>query len=159
MNPYISIIVSSRNDNHGGDMDKRQRIFIRGLIDQANRYKLPIELVVVEWNPPQGKPYLHEILPKPVEGDFLSLRYIVVPGEIHQQYRFAHTMPLYQMIAKNVGIRRASADFILCSNVDLLFSNELMELLAAKNLAKNFFYRANRSDIPEQIDESLSTQE
>ncbi len=159
MKPYLSIIVSSRNDNHGGDMDKRQRIFIRGLIDQANRYKLHIELIVVEWNPPQEKPYLHEILPQPKEGDFLSLRYIVVPTEIHTQYRFAHTMPLYQMIAKNVGIRRAAADFILCSNVDLLFSNELMEILAAKNLDKKCFYRANRSDIPEQIDETLDTQQ
>jgi hypothetical protein len=38
--PYLSIIAASRNDNHGGDMLKRMRLFVRGLIHQCNKFKL-----------------------------------------------------------------------------------------------------------------------
>ena len=158
MTPYISIVAASRNDNHGENMGKRMRMFVNGLIAQANKFKLPMELIIVEWNPPAGNAPLSDVLPQPKARDFLSLRYIVVPNEIHQQYRFADKLPLYQMIAKNVGIRRAKADFVLCTNVDVLFSNELMQQLAQKNLDKNSFYRANRCDIPAALDESWSVE-
>jgi hypothetical protein len=50
------------------------------------------------------------------------------------------------MIAKNVGIRRARAPFVLSTNVDILFSDELVSFLAARRLEKGWFYRINRSD-------------
>ena len=154
MKPYLTLVAASRNDNHGKDMDKRQRMFVRGLIHQANKYKLPIELIIVEWNPPANAPLLRDVMPQPKEGDYLSLRYVVVPNHIHQTYRFASEMALYQMIAKNVGIRRATADFVLCTNVDLLFSDALVEQLAKRNLDAKYFYRANRCDIKSTIEES-----
>jgi hypothetical protein len=157
--PYISIIAASRNDDHGTGLNKRMRLFINGLIYQCNKFKLPAELIIVDWNPPAGKPYLSEIMPRPEPGDFLALRYIVVPPEIHDSYRFSKVIPLYQMIAKNVGIRRAAADFILCTNVDLLFSDKLMEILASQTLKKDCFYRTNRCDIPAEIDEQIPFEE
>jgi GT2 family glycosyltransferase len=60
------------------------------------------------------------------------------------------------MIAKNVGIRRAKGQFILASNVDLLFSDALFARMAACDLDPNSFYRANRVDIPDGIDENMS---
>ncbi|OWY19292.1 hypothetical protein C7N43_29295 [Sphingobacteriales bacterium UPWRP_1] len=156
MQPYLSIVVASRNDNHGGDMLKRMTIFVNGLIYQTRKHRLPTELLFVEWNPPQNAPLLHEVLPKPVNHPFLTIRYVVVPPQIHQTYRFAGVMPLYQMIAKNAGIRRAKANFILCTNVDLLFSDELFSILAQQNLQENCFYRANRCDIPATIQDSWS---
>jgi hypothetical protein len=150
--PYLSIVAASRNDNHGGDILKRMTLFVNGLITQANRHRLPLELLIVEWNPPADSPRLREVLPKPKDGDQLRLRYVVVPEEIHCRYRRANDIPLFQMIAKNVGIRRAKGEFILCTNVDLLFSDRLFELLAAKNLRADAFYRANRCDVPDAID-------
>ncbi|MBE15873.1 MAG: hypothetical protein CL867_06455 [Cytophagaceae bacterium] len=151
--PYISFVVTSRNDNHGGDMTKRMRIFVNGLIAQCNAHKLNAELVFVEWNPEPDKPYLSEVLPSPQTGDYLSIRYIRVPHSIHKTLKFSEHLPIYQMIAKNVGIRRAAAPYVLCTNVDLLFSDALMKLLAARVLKKNHFYRANRCDIPNTIDQ------
>jgi hypothetical protein len=124
---------------------------VNGLIAQTNRHKLPVELIMVEWNPPEDQPLLHMVLPKPTEGDFLSLRYVIVPNSIHQRYRRANDIPLFQMIAKNVGIRRARGEFILCTNVDLLFSDPLFRILAAGNLRRDTFYRANRCDVPDGI--------
>ena len=87
MTPRLSIVVASRNDNHGGDMTRRMRLFVNGLIHQCNKHKYPVELIMVEWNPPADKPLLHEALPRPKAGDYLSLRYIIVPAEIHAQLR------------------------------------------------------------------------
>jgi hypothetical protein len=156
--PYLSIIAASRNDNHGGDMTRRMNLFINGLIHQCNKYKLPVELIMVEWNPPEDKPLLKEVLPKPKTGDMLSLRYIVVPKEVHNKYFHAPNIPLFQMTAKNVGIRRASADYILCTNIDLLFNDELMAELAKRNLEKGKFYRANRCDVPADISDAISVE-
>jgi hypothetical protein len=58
------------------------------------------------------------------------VRFIQVPPEIHRKFRHADHLPLYQMIAKNVGIRRARGRFILVTNIDILFSDELVSFLA-----------------------------
>lgn len=149
----LSIVATSRNDNHGGDMTKRMRVFVNGLIHQCNKYNIEAELIMVEWNPPADKPLLKEELPQPKEGDKLTLRYIIVPSEIHNRYHHANTIPLYQMIAKNVGIRRAEGEFVLCTNIDLLFSDELFEWLVKNPLEHGKYYRAPRADVPSDIDE------
>jgi hypothetical protein len=149
---YLSIVVASRNDGHGGDILKRMRLFLSGLLEQTRQYRFPVELVFVEWNPPADRPPLHEVLPKPESDDFLTLRYITVPASIHQRFRRAPDIPLFQMIAKNVGIRRARGTFILCANIDLLFSDPLFRTLASKSLRGDTYYRANRCDVPETID-------
>lgn len=159
MSPYLSIVVTSRNDNHGGDTMRRMCIFIKGLIAQTNRYQLPCELVFIDWNPPADQPLLKDVLPKPQADDFLKVRYVIVPNGLHQQLRYSEKMNLYQMIAKNVGIRRSTADFVLCTNIDLLFSNELFEFLAKRSLQKGCFYRANRCDVPSEVNEDAEVQD
>lgn len=162
MNPNpikVSFVACSRNDNHGGDMYKRMNIFVRGLIDQCNRFNLDAELLMVEWNPPADKPLLHEILPSTEKTDRLNIRYVVVPNELHSTLKHSERLPLYQMIAKNVGIRRAEGEFVCCTNVDLLFNDLLMEYMSLEKLEKGKFYRCNRVDVPKEIDEEKSTAE
>lgn len=154
--PYLSIVAVSRNDNHGGDMLKRMRIFVNGLIQQSNKFKLPCELILVEWNPIVGEKHLNEVLPSTTNQDFLSIRYIIVPNSVHQTLAFSNQIPLFQMIGKNVGIIRAKAEFVLCTNVDLIFSDELFSELVKRNLLHGHFYRANRCDVPSTLDENWS---
>ena len=148
---YLSIVATSRNDNHGGDLNKRTSAFLTSIYFQAKRTKLKVEVILVEWNPPQNKPLLNEILPKPIDNDYVSLKYIIVPKEVHDEYKNSPKIPLYQMIAKNVGIKRAKGEFILCTNIDIIFSNESFDELAKKELKKGTFYRANRCDIPADV--------
>ncbi|MCB0754301.1 MAG: hypothetical protein KDB98_01825 [Flavobacteriales bacterium] len=75
----------------------------------------------------------------------------MVPNSIHETYRFADSIPLYQMIAKNVGIRRAKGEFVLCTNIDILFSDMNFEMLAEQELEEGKFYRTNRCDIPKEV--------
>ncbi len=156
--PEISIVVTSRNDDHGGEMLKRMTIFIKGLIHQTRKHNLNTELVFVEWNPPGDQPLLSEVLPKPAKGDKLTVRYIIVPNEIHRRYKRGTEIPLFQMIAKNIGIRRAQSDWILCSNVDLLFSDPLMMKLKAGGFNQKSYYRAQRCDVPNKILADWSTE-
>lgn len=132
-------------------MNDRMASFLNGLDEQCRRHGLDAELVLVEWNPPPDKPQLWEILPAPSRHSPLVVRYVIVPRELHSQWQNSESIPLFQMIAKNVGIRRALAPFILATNVDLLFSDELIEFLANGVLDSNAMYRANRCDVPLDI--------
>jgi len=60
--PYLSVVVTARNDDHGGNLLGRMQAFVNGWIGQARRYQIPSELIVVEWNPPPGRPRLRDAL-------------------------------------------------------------------------------------------------
>ena len=55
------------------------------------------------------------------------------------------------MIAKNVGIRRARGEFILATNIDIVFSDELIKFLAARRLEKGRMYRIDRTDVMSDV--------
>jgi hypothetical protein len=140
------VVATSRNDDHGGDMLRRMQIFVSAWIEQCRRHKLASELVLVEWNPPAGRAPLSEALQWPTDPGPCTVRIVTVPEACHRRYRHSDALPLFQMIAKNVGIRRARAPFVLATNVDILFSDELVSYMAAGRLEKGRFYRIDRSD-------------
>jgi hypothetical protein len=147
LQPYLSIVAPSRNDDHGGDLLKRMQAFVTALREQCKRHNLEAELILVEWNPPADRPRLAEALRWSSEPGPCWVRIIEVPEAIHKRYRHADGLGLYQMIAKNVGIRRAQGQFVLATNIDLIFSDELMQFIAARRLEPNRMYRIDRSDV------------
>ncbi len=144
--PYLSLVVTARNDDHGGDFLRRMQIFVTGWIAQARRYRIPSELIIVEWNPPPGRPPLNDVLQWPPDFGPCEVRFIEVPPELHARYPHAGALSLYQMIGKNVGIRRARGQFVLATNIDILFSDELAEYLSAQRLEPGRMYRIDRHD-------------
>ena len=58
MTPVLSVVAATRNDEHGGNQLARTQLFVNGLGEQAQRFKVPIELLLVEWNPPADRPRL-----------------------------------------------------------------------------------------------------
>ena len=160
--PYLSLVVATRNDDHGGNLMGRTQIFLDGWLTQARRYNIPSELIFVEWNPPADRPPLAEALKWPADFGPCTVRFIEVPREVHQRYQHAAGLPLYQMIGKNVGIRRARGRFVLATNIDILFSNELAAFLGERRLDPNRMYRVDRydamSDVPPDapLDEQLA---
>jgi hypothetical protein len=107
--------------------------------------------VLVEWNPPAEKPPLIEALRWPPDPGFCAIRIVTVPAALHRRYLHCDAQPLYQMIAKNTGIRRATGEFILATNVDILLSDELMRFLAARRLQPGRMYRTDRHDVTEDV--------
>ena len=149
--PYLSVVVAARNDDHGGNLLRRLQIFVNALIGQVNRHQLPAELLLVEWNPPADQPSLAEALEWPTVPGLCRVRVIEVPAEVHQRYGHSETLPLYQMMAKNAGIRRAQGDFILATNVDIVFSDELFRFLAERRLERGRMYRIDRHDVSADV--------
>ena len=121
--------------------------FVTALREQCKRHNLEAELILVEWNPPVDRPRLVEALQWSSEPGPCAVRIIEVPEAIHKRYRHADRLGLYQMIAKNVGIRRARGRFVLATNIDLIFSDELMQFIAARSLERDRMYRIDRSDV------------
>lgn len=144
-------MVTARNDDHGGNLLDRMQAFVNGWIGHARRYRIPSELIVVEWNPPPDRPRLAEVLHWPQELGPCRVRFIEVPHEIHQRFAHAQALPLYQMIAKNVGIRRARGRFVLATNIDILFSSELAAFIAERHLEPGHMYRIDRHDVMNQV--------
>jgi len=144
--PYISLIVTTRNDDHGGDPLSRLQAFVNTFDAQCRRTGLDAEVIVVEWNPPPDRPRLHELLKQPPQCPF-ALRFVEVPQALHDGLRHASVLPLFQMIGKNVGIRRARGRFVLSTNIDIIFSNELVDFLASQCAQHGVMYRVDRHDI------------
>jgi hypothetical protein len=145
--PYLSIVAVSRNDDHGGNLLKRMQLFVDSLYTQCNRYQLKTELIIVEWNPLSDRQGLKEALIWPQDREYIVTRIITVLPEIHNQFKYADKLPVFQMIGKNVGISRAKGDFILATNIDILFSDELMRYLSKKLLIDGCHYRVDRIDV------------
>jgi len=154
----LSVVVTSRNDDHGGDMLRRFRIFADGLLEQANRHDLTGELVVVEWNPPPG-PRLADALGLRARSHHFPIRFLEVPPAAHRRFPNADAIPLFQMIAKNVGIRRARGELVLATNPDLLFSDALIEHLARAPIAHDAMLRIDRTDVAAHVPEGASLEE
>jgi hypothetical protein len=145
--PYLSIVAASRNDDHGGNPLVRTQIFINNFARQCEKFRFPAELIIVDWNPVSGFPGLAAVLTLPPETHYCRGRVITVPTTLHQQLKYAEKLPIFQMIAKNVGIRRAQGQFILATNIDIIFSNELIQFLSKKTLDSQKQYRVDRNDI------------
>ena len=149
--PYLSVVVAARNDNHGGNMLGRMQAFIDCSIEQARRYYLSSEIIVVEWNPPADRPKLIDALRWPAAPSPCEIRFVEVPREVHERFAHSAVIPLHQMIAKNAGIRRARGQFVLVTNLDIIFSPALMQFLAERRLEAGVMYRLDRLDISSDL--------
>lgn len=131
-------------------------MFLKHLSEQCDAHNLNAELVIVEWNPNMNSSSLYEATSWP-KGENLDIRIITVPGKIHNMFENSDIFHMFQMIAKNVGIRRAKAQWVLCTNVDILFSDALTTTLANSELDPDVYYRVDRYDLGVRIiPESLS---
>jgi hypothetical protein len=87
------------------------------------------------------------------------MRIIQVPSEIHYELPNSDRMPMFEYIAKNVGIRMARGRFVLATNPDIIFSAELMRFLFAGKLREDRFYRVNRYDVEKEIPLNMTVEE
>lgn len=147
----LSIVTVTRNDDHVERMDERTQAFIDCLYYLAEKYQRRVELIIVEWNPPSDRPPLAESFRFPADHAWMSTAIVTVSADIHNSYELADRLPLYQMIGKNVGIRRARGEFILSTNIDVLLSETLFDYITGSNLKKGHCYRGNRWDVDRRI--------
>lgn len=157
--PYLSIVMSSRNDNYGGNMHKQMQTTLNSLITQLERYKVESEIIMVDYNPPPDRPLLKDTLELPNKTEYCTIRTVVVPYYIHKRYESSDKVPFNGAVAQNAGLRRARGRFVLLTNTDILFSNESIEYIGKQNLQEGKIYRTDRCEVPRNVIEISSLDE
>lgn len=134
----FSFIVTGRNDAYDGNFNERLSIAFR-----RNIKSFPdAEFIFVEWNSYLDRPLVSTKL-KNLFGD--RIKYYVVHPKYHKYY--CNIDGFLEYPAKNVGVRRATGEYICCTNSDIIFCPDLVHNLRTKDLSPNILYRATRIDI------------
>ena len=131
----LSIVVVGRNDNYGGDFSLRLKTTI-----DWNLSRFPnAELIYIDWNPLNDKPsdtiWMSERYP--------NAKLYVIPNEIHKQFAGTVKFPILEYFAKNMGIRKASGDYIALINADILLGTDIQ----FNQLSKNNIYGSHFTNI------------
>lgn len=145
MSYYLSIVLCGRNDNYGRDYLKRLQTLISNVDHLCGQNGLSCQVVFVEWNPPADRPPIKSAINW---GSHVGVKIIKVPGDIDARLPANQGRSgLHEFIAKNVGVRRADGQFILCCTSDLVFTPELFEYLARRELSRDAVYRTVRINV------------
>ena len=154
MTPFLSIVVTGRNDGHGGDFNGR---FLRTLAfnhDRLREHGVDHEFVLVEWAPPSDRPRLSDLVRESLPRVSGALSSYLVDPRYHDACTLNSQLTYMEFLAKNVGIRRAGGHVILSTNADIYLGSGVVKALAAGALEPRTVYRATRTDVKLGADES-----
>jgi hypothetical protein len=102
------------------------------------------EVIVVDWNSPHGIPLLDQIT------DYIEptgkIRSIVVSKEFVEENVSKTAQPCCEVLARNVGIRRAAGDWIVSSNIDIVSTP-----FSVDALSENTLYTVAKYNVLENI--------
>ena len=150
--PYISIVLTGRNDNNGDDFNERlfaATSYNHRLLAAAG---VDYELVFVEWRPVPERELIGDLLRK----EFPEIAPRLTTYEVDERYHAAFSqnpqLELHEFIAKNVGIRRAAGSYILTTSTDTYLSGDIVNLIARRMLRPMTVYRATRVDLQLHLD-------
>ena len=145
--PYVTFVTFFRNDRYTDDFEARVSRATRFLVRQLQRFRVDAEIILVEWNPPPGEALLIDSLGPLRQGGCVQVRGIIVSKEHHQRFRGAHEWGMHPAAAANVGLRRARGQFVSPKAADSYLSDEIVSVLARRDLAGNTMYRCDRHDV------------
>lgn len=137
--PRIAAVVVGRNDDYMPDFALRLRATVEG-----NLHHLLREGILVEWNPPPER----ELLASALTRTFPQVKAYVVAPAIHADLCRHPHLPLLEYHAKNVGLRRAAADWILATNADVALAPDALRTLRRGLQRPDEVWTAQRVDIP-----------
>lgn len=136
--PSVSLVLVGRNDDYMPDFAERVRIAI-----EWNLRHLVEEVIFVEWNPPEGRPWLSIDLARA----FPSLRAYAIPASIHAEISRNPSLPLMEYHAKNVGIRRARTEWVIAGNADVAVAPDAILAVRRGRIEEGVVFTAERMDI------------
>jgi hypothetical protein len=150
--PYLSIVLTGRNDNFGGDFNERLYAAVAYNHRLLAAAGVNYELIFVEWRPVPGRMLLSDLLRQHVPEAASRLTTYEVDAQYHEAFSQNLRVQFHEFIAKNVGIRRAAGSYILTTNTDIYLSREIVSLFAQQTLHPMVLYRATRVDLKSGLD-------
>ena len=138
----LSAVVVTRNDNYGGDLNDRATYCLNSLIDTFD------EVILIDWNSPNSRPLLWDI-DKNIK--FRSnLKHIVITPEVASMLtnEDPHAQVCCETLGRNIGIRRATGDYIVSTNIDVIAPRrDQLEKTINNDLNTSTFYTISRRHI------------
>jgi hypothetical protein len=150
--PYLSIVLTGRNDNFGGDFNQRlfsALAYNHRLLTGAG---VEYDVVFVEWRPVPGRPLLADLIRERLPELGCRLTAYEVDERYHDAFSQNPRVQFHEFIAKNVGIRRAPGSYLLVTNTDIYLSREIVNMVARQLLRPMVLYRATRHDLKSWLD-------
>jgi hypothetical protein len=143
-----TVVIVSRNDNYGGNLIERSTFCLNSAIDTYD------EVIYVDWNSPDNHSLLWDIKSNlKTKG---NLKHLVITPEIASilTNHDPDAQVCCEVLARNLGIRRATGDYIISTNIDIIHPRrkDLIEFI--NNSDKDTFYTISRRDaeLPEIIE-------
>jgi hypothetical protein len=133
----ISAVIVSRNDKYGGHLNERATYCFNTAI---NTYD---EVIYVDWNSPTHS-LLYDIKDNiDFKGNF---KHFVITPEIASVLtnNDPNAQKCCEVLARNIGLRRATGDYLVSTNIDIIHPkrNELENVIG--NMSKDTFYTISR---------------
>ncbi len=146
----LDIVVTGRADDHGGP-EFFERLVAAASHNHAllTRAGIAHTFTLVEWNPMPGRRLLAEAVVERLP--FWGRVYVVDP-EWHAAISTNPRLQFMEFFAKNVAVRRSTADVILTTNSDVFLSTALVARLAEAPLDDEHVYRGVRYDVDRHCD-------
>jgi hypothetical protein len=134
-----SVILTSRDDNYGGNLHQRTTMGITSLIENHD------EVIFVDWKTKNGEGVISNIKNKLPHTK--KLKYIQVSNEfLTEKYPHIANYTIIESIGRNIAIRRAENDYIISTNIDIVSTP-----LDNSILKENIFYTVPRRDVDENF--------
>ncbi|KAI7890816.1 uncharacterized protein EV154DRAFT_421350 [Mucor mucedo] len=149
---YLSIVIVTRVDNYAGGQQHRLQNFIDSAHILAEKTKEKIELLIVEWNPPEDRRRVIDAF-RFRSSKYLKYRIITVPPSLHQIIQNRGKSPLHEFEGKNLGIRFARGEFVVCTNQDDIWSHNFHNAVMSRVFEKGVIYVQHQS--PHNIHENF----
>jgi len=134
-----SVILTSRNDDYGGNLHKRTTMSLTSLIENHD------EVIFVDWKTKNGEGVISNI--KNNLPHTKRLKYIQVPNKfLSEKYPRIANYTIIESIGRNIAIRRTENDYIISTNIDIVSTP-----LDNSILKENTFYTVSRRDVDENF--------
>lgn len=132
-------ILTSKNDNYGGNLHHRATMCLTSLIEHHD------EVIFVDWKTKDNNSIINNI--KHNLPHHKKLKSIQVPKEfLQEKYPNISKYSMIESIGRNIGIRRAESEYIISTNIDIISTP-----LDDNFLTKDIFYTVPRRDIDENF--------
>jgi hypothetical protein len=138
MKEKISVVVIGKNDDYGGNLTHRFTHCLNILTQSFD------EIIYVDWKS-NGKSLIEEVINNVEKKDNIK-SYIVSEQDIQNNNPEYIDYSIVEVIARNIGIRRATNDWILVTNVDILIEN-----FDLSQFNDHTLYTSARIDVPQEF--------
>ena len=136
----ISAVIVSRNDNYGGHLNERATYAINSAIDSFD------EVIYVDWNSDT-----HSLI-YDIENNLQSkgnLKHTAIPPTLASAFTNydPHAQKCCEVLARNIGIRRATGDYIVSTNIDIIQPKREDILKVIEETGENSFTTVSRREV------------